>query len=162
MKDCMVIGLKSKGFSLDFEAKSDIESGFECTILSDGNHIVIISGKNIFSETKGNKTKMIYTHYYCRLGDDQYLTKFLESEVFARHSILLTGEYGGLFIKLIDRVMSYGTKNVELLVRPLKNNHLLDKRKKINQFQKGENVVDLCEYRSSRLLTPPKIRHRMR
>ena len=107
--------LKLKGFKLDFEAKSDVSGGFECDIFSDGNHLVIITGESVPSKTSGSNANMAYKHYYCQLGDDDYLKGFLKSGLLMKFPSALIEEYGGLFIRLINKIKSYGTKNTERL-----------------------------------------------
>lgn len=125
IKECLMMGLQSKGFNLDFEAKADIGGGFECYMFSNGTDVLIITGK-IARSRKGGSKRMAYSHYYCQVGDDKYLKSFLDYEGIMRNPGLLTGEYGGLFCRLINKVMDYGTDDSELLVSPLKSDDSID------------------------------------
>ena len=120
-KDCLFADLKSEGFNLDFEAKADIGGGFECYIFSNEVNVALITAQSIHSRNGGDKTKMVYKHYCCQLGDDEFLEKFLELEGIIKNPNLMTGEYGGLFSSLVDKVKSYGTRNAGLLIMPSKN-----------------------------------------
>jgi hypothetical protein len=105
-------GLKSKGYNLDFEAKSGINSRFECSIFSDGERVVVIIGESVRSKT-GGITKMLYRYHSCKVGDDGDLRKFIESEILMKNPSLLTGEYGEIVCRLIDKIRSYGTRSAD-------------------------------------------------
>ena len=143
LKDCLILGLKSKGFNLDFEAKADIDGGFECYMFSNGTYASIITGEIVRSRKGGGKAKMAYKHYYCQLGDDEYLKRFLESEGIMRNPSLLAGEYGGMFTGLINKVMDYGTEDAERLISPLENDDSIGDGGVGNQCPKDENVYAL-------------------
>ena len=102
------MGLRSKGYHLEFKVKSSINGGFECYIFSDGKRVVIIIGKRVHIMGRGDKTRMFYKYHYCQLGDKGYLEKFLESEILLRNPELLTGDYGEMFRRLIDKIRSFG------------------------------------------------------
>ncbi len=121
VKDCLVSGLKSKGFILDFEVRADIDGGFECYIFSDSRNVVVIMGESVRSTRRGSKVKMAYKHYYCQIGDSEYLDGILDSEDLAGNPFLQTGLYGIMFKTLINRIKSYGTKNAGSFIRPLRN-----------------------------------------
>jgi len=121
VKDRLFADLKSEGFSLDFEAKADIGGGFECYIFSNEANVALITAERVHSRNGGDKTTMVYKHYCCQLGDDEFLEKFLELEGIMEQPKLLTGEYGELFSRLVDKVKSYGTRKAELLIMPSKN-----------------------------------------
>ena len=141
VKDFLIIGLKSNGFTLDFEAKADLYGGFECYLFSNGKYVAIITAKNVYSEKRRGETKLVYKYYYCQMGDDEYLERFLELEGITKNPCLLAGEYGGLIIRLINKVKGYGRKNVALLIRPLNNDELIGEIGDacvVHQFPKGE------------------------
>ncbi len=144
IKDCLAIGLKSKGFNLDFEAKADIDGGFECYMFSNETHVSIITGECLYAKKGGGKAKMVYKHYCCRLGDDEYLKRFLELENIMHNPSLLTGVYGGLFARLINKITSYGTKNAGRLIRFAKNDDSICDVGVVNQCPRGEAVHALC------------------
>jgi len=104
--------LKSKGYNLEFEAKSGGNGRFECSIFSDGERIVVIMGESVRSKT-GGITKMLYRYHSCKFGDDGDLREFIESEILMKNPSLLTGEYGEIVCRLIDKIRSYGTRNVD-------------------------------------------------
>jgi hypothetical protein len=106
-------GLDLRDFNLDFEAKADLDGGFECNIFSNDNHVVIVTGKGEDSKTDDNNKRMKYRHYSCQIGDDRYLKSVLESADIIKDQGLLTGEYGSMFISLISKVNSYGTRDTE-------------------------------------------------
>lgn len=157
IKECLVTGLKSKGFRLDFEAKSDIDNGFECDMFSDGKHLVIITGKGIHSEKSDEKEKMYYRQYYCQIGNDQHLKKFLDTEALIKNPSLFTGDYSELLTRLINKVKAYGTKKIELLSRSLNRHTSLGSDVVVNQTPKVQNVIDLSKYRKSRSLAESTI-----
>jgi len=157
IKQCLVAGLESKGFRLDFEAKSDMDHGFECDIFSDGKHVVIITGKDTRSEKSDETEKMYYRHYYCQIGNDQHLEKFLDSEALLKNPSLFTGDYGELLTRLINKLKAYGTKKIELISRSLNRHYPLDSKVVANQRPKRHNVIDLSKYRKSRSLAESTI-----
>ena len=107
-----------KGFSLEFESKAAMGGGFECYIFSNKTHVTLVTGKN-GPASNGDRSKVEYKHYCCRIGDDAYLKKFLEFECIAGNADLLPVHYAGFFTRLMDKVMSYGTKNSNVLPRSL-------------------------------------------
>ena len=110
---CLANGLDLRDFNLDFEAKADLDGGFECNIFSNDKHVVIVTGKGEDSKTGDNKKSMRYSHCSCQIGDDRHLTGFLESADIIKDRRLLTGEYGSMFLSLISKVTSYGTRDTE-------------------------------------------------
>jgi|GEM_PF-6392088 hypothetical protein len=110
---CLAKGLDLRDFNLDFEAKADLDGGFECNIFSNDKHVVIVTGKGDGSKTGDNKKSMQYSHCSCKIGDDRHLTSFLESADIIKDRGLLTGEYGSMFLSLISKVTSYGTRDTE-------------------------------------------------
>ncbi len=147
VKGFLIIGLKSNGFKLDFEAKADLYGGFECYLFSNGKYVAMITAKNVYSEKRSGGSKLVYKYYYCQLGDDEYLERFLELEGITKNPRLLAGEYGGLIIRLINKVKDYGRKNVVLLIRPLNNDDLIGETGDdcvVHQFPKGEAIHALC------------------
>ena len=140
LKDCLIMGLKSKGFNLEFEAQADIDGGFECYMFSNGTYASIITGGIVRSRKEGGRAKMAYKHYYCQLGDDEYLKRFLESEGIMKNPSLLAGEYGGMFTGLIRKVMDYGTEDAELRISPLKNDDSIGDEDIGSHWPKGGNA----------------------
>ncbi len=145
---CFVKNLKSEGFVHEFEAKTDADGGFECNIFSNGEYVVIITGESVRSKTNDGKAEMAYKHYYCRLGNDDYLKRFLEYEVLMRNPGLLTQEYRGLFIRLMNKVESYGTKNFGPLAGPPDSDVSMGYCGVRHQFIKAENIHTLYQYLS--------------
>ena len=144
VKDCLFAGLKSEGFSLDFEAKADIDGGFECYIFSNEAHVALITAASVHSKNGGDKAEMVYKHYCCQLGDDEFLTRFLELEGIMGYPNLLTGEYGELFSRLVDKVKSYGTRNADLLIMPSKNDGFAGDIGVVSPCTRGEVVRASC------------------
>jgi len=107
------MGLRSKGYHLEFKVKSSINGGFECNIFSDGTRVVIIMGKRVHIMGQGGKTKMFYKYHCCQLGDKEYLEKFLESETIMRSPEQMSDEYGEMFRRLIDKIRSYGKMDLD-------------------------------------------------
>lgn len=144
VKDCLFADLKSEGFSLDFEAKADIGGGFECYIFSNEANVALITAESVHSRNGGDKTKMAYKHYCCQLGDDEFLEKFLELEGIIEHPNLMSGEYGELFSRLVDKVKSYGTRNADLLIMPSNSvsNPLYYKIHTHNNHENGSDPID--------------------
>jgi len=103
-----------KGFRLEFESRADLDGGFECYIFANGTHVSFVTGKGAYS-TGVNGSGVKYRHYYCRIGDDAYLKKFLEVEGIMDNPPRLRGDYGAFFFRLIDKVMSYGTGNKKVM-----------------------------------------------
>ena len=121
----LVNGLDLKNFNLDFKAKADLGGGFECNIFSNNQYVVIVTGKAENAKKGGKNKSMEYSHYFCEIGDDRYLTDFIESFLesmdIIRNPGLLTGEYGSMLNSLISKVNSYGIKDAEQMNSPLKN-----------------------------------------
>jgi len=135
-RQCLGIGLKSKGYNLDFEVKLAINGRFECSIFSDGERVVIIMGESVRSKTSGI-TKMLYRYHSCKVGDDGYLRKLIESEILMKNPSLLTGEYSAIFARLTDKIRNYGAKNAD-------SN---DYGGKVNPCPKSRKVSYLSDYR---------------
>jgi len=131
-------GLKSKGYNLDFEAKSGINGSFECSIFSDGERVVVIIGESVRSKT-GGITKMLYSYHSCKFGDDGFLRKFIESEILMKNPSLVTGEYGEIVCRLIDKIRSYGTRSVDST----------DYGGEVNRCPKSSKVSYLSDYRKT-------------
>jgi len=74
--------------------------------------ISVILGESVRSKT-GGITKMLYRYHSCKFGDDGDLREFIESEILMKNPSLLTGEYGEIVCRLIDKIRSYGTRNVD-------------------------------------------------
>ncbi len=117
VKECLFEGLNSRGFQLEFEARANIGGGFECYLFVNSSHLAVVSGENGSSRTRGGAANMVYRHYYCRFGDDQALNEILLSEGISGNQNLLNGEYGPLFINLMNKIKSFGTRNADLLIR---------------------------------------------
>lgn len=135
---CLDTGLKPKGYKLDFEAKLNINGRFECSIFSDGERVVIIMGESVRSKTNG-MTTMLYRYHSCKLGDDGYLKKFIESEILMKNPSLLTGDYGEIFGRLIDKIRNYGTGSADLT----------DYGGEVNPCPKNRKVFYLSSYRKT-------------
>ena len=131
-------GLKSKGYNLDFEAKLAVNGRFECSIFSDGKRVVIIMGESVRSKTS-SITKMLYSYHACRLGDDGYLRKIIESEILVKNPNLLTGEYGEIVGRLINKIRSYGTSSADTT----------DSGGEFNPCPKSRKVSYLSNYRKT-------------
>ena len=131
-------GLKSKGYNLDFEAKSGINGRFECSIFSDDERVVVIMGESVRSKT-GGVAKMLYRYHSCKFGDDGDLKKFIESEILMKNPSLLTGEYGEIVCRLIDKIRSYGTRSVDST----------DYGSEVNLCPKSSKVSYLSDYRET-------------
>ncbi len=147
LKDCLMIGLKSKGFNLDFEAKANINGGFECYIFTEGNHVAIVTGRRMRSKSKGVGPQMAYKTYFCPLGDDEYLRHVLESENIGKDSRMMNGIHRGLFKSLHEKVKSYGSSH-SALKTPHPHHVAQDTVFSINNHSK-QNVIPLFD--SSRL-----------
>jgi hypothetical protein len=153
----LIVGLEANGFTLDFEAKADIDGGFECYILSDKTHVAIITGENTFSRKKGNGQEMVYRHFFCQLGDQEYLEEFLGCIGVADNSDLLDGPYGSLFFWLINKVRQYG------MVSPARFEGLSghDASDKIvnhrSNYSKQKNVISLYPQTFSRKEFTPRL-----
>ncbi len=119
IKDSLFIGLLSKGFALDFEANADIGGGYECFMFTNSTHVAVITGENVPSKTRGGRDRMAYRYYCFRFGDDRALHQFLVAEGINGNQNLFNGEYGPMFMRLINKLKSYGTRNAEILIRPL-------------------------------------------
>ena len=145
LKDCLFTGLKSKGFRLDFEAKADMAEGFACYIFSNKDHVAIITSEHACSKRRCAGPKTVYRHYCCRIGDDEYLRNFLESEDIIGNLPLLNGEFGILFMTLINKVKSYGTKNAELLIRPTTSNESVVKEGAAEQYSGERKIIRLSD-----------------
>ena len=117
VKKCLFEGLNSKGFQLEFEAMADIGGGYECYLFVNSSHLAVVTGENSSSRTRGGSANMVYRHYYCRFGDDQALNEILLSEGISGNRNLLNGEYGPLFLNLMNKIKSFGTRNADLLIR---------------------------------------------
>ena len=128
--------VKSKGYNLDFEAKLAINGRFECSIFSDGERVVIVMGESVRSKKSGI-TKMLYRYHSCKLGDDGYLGKFIESEILIKNPSLLTGEYGEIVGRLINKIRSYGTSSADST----------DSGSEVNPCPKSSKVSYLSDYR---------------
>ena len=127
---------KSKGYNLDFEAKLAINGRFECSVFSDGARVVVIIGESVRSKT-GGITKMLYRYHSCKFGDDGYLRKLIESEILMKNPSLLTGEYGEIVCRLIDKIRSYGTRSADST----------DYGDEVNPCPKSSKVSYLSDYR---------------
>jgi len=143
--------LESEGFSLDFVTKTYLDGVFECKIFSDGTNVVILTGESIHSEQEGRDIKMAYRHYCCQIGNDEYLKRFLEYEVVMRNPGLLKGDYKGLFDRLINKIRSYGTKDIDLSIRTLEVDSLSNYCKEPKNRHKNDNVYDLSNYRKTKI-----------
>jgi len=144
VKDCLFADLKSEGFSLDFEAKADIDGGFECYIFSNKANVALITAESVHSRNGGDKTTMVYKHYCCQLGDDEFLTRFLELEGIMEQPKLLTGEYDELFSRLVKKVKSYGTRDAELLIMPSKNDGFACDIGMVSPYKRDKAVNASC------------------
>ena len=144
VKDCLFAGLKSEGFNLDFEAKADIDGGFECYIFSNEVHVTLITAESVHSKNEENKTAMVYKHYFCQLGDDEFLTRFLELEGIMEYPNLMTGEYDELFSRLVKKVKSYGTRDADLLIMPSKNDGFTGDIGVVSPCTQGQAVRASC------------------
>ena len=140
---CLDTGLKSKGYSLDFEVKLAINGRFECSLFSDGERVVIIMGESVRSKTS-DLTKMLYCYHSFKLGDDESLGKFIRSEILMKNPSLLTGEYGEISGRLIDKIRSYGTGNADST----------DYGGEVSPCPKSRKVSYLSDYRKS--MSPEK------
>jgi hypothetical protein len=82
---------------------------------------------------------MLYRYHSCKLGDDEYLRKFIEFEILMKHPSLLTGEYGEIVGRLIDKIRNYGTKSADST----------DYGVEVNPCPKSMNVFYLSNYRKT-------------
>ncbi len=150
--------LESKGFSLDFVAKTDLDGVFEYKVFSDGTNVVILTGEGTHSMKDGGKIKMAYRHYCCQIGNDEYLKRFLEYEIVMRNPSLLKNDCKGLFDRFINKIKSYGTKDINLSIQafedgsPIKNDTVVKKRRK------NKNVYDLSNYRKTKTAGQNQVR----
>lgn len=142
--------LESKGLSLDFVAKTDLDGVFECKLFSDGTNVVILTGESTHSKKEGGKIKMAYRHYCCQIGNDEYLKRFLEYEIIMRNPGLLRGDYKGLLDRLIQKIKSFGTKDLDLSIRALEDDSSTNYDNVLKKRQKSENVYYLSNYRKTK------------
>ena len=135
---CLDTGFKSKGYNLDFEVRLNLNGRFECSIFSDGERVVIITGESVRSKTSG-MAKMLYRYRSCKLGDHGYLKRFIEAEILMKNPSRLTGEYGEVFGSLIDKIRSYGKGNADST----------DYGGEVNPCPKSRKVSYLSDYRKN-------------
>ena len=149
--NCFLIrNLESKGFRLDFVAKTDLDGVFEYKVFSDGTNIVILIGESTHSMKKGSKIKMAYRHYCCQIGNDEYLKRFLEYEIVMRNPSLLKKDCKGLFDRLINKIKSYGTNDFDLSVQAFEGGSSIHNDPVVKNRRKNENVYDLSNYRKTK------------
>ncbi len=161
LKDCLFIGLKSRGFDFDFEAKADISGGFECYIFSNESHVAIVTGENSAPRRKHTESDLVYSYYCCPIGDGEYLRKFLQEKDILGNLSLLNGEYGELFTALIQRVNSYGVKNADSRIRHEADNDLSGRAFCKGEQKHNRKVIPLFkEDRTAGSETPPDFRPR--
>ncbi len=139
--------LESKGFSLNFVAKTDLDGVFECKIFSDGTDVVILTGESTHSMKEGGTIKMAYRHYCCRIGNDEYLKRFLEYEIVMRNPSLLKNECKGLLDRLINKIKSYGTDDMDLSIQVVEDGNSINNDTVLKKHRKNENVYYLSNYR---------------
>lgn len=131
-------GFKTKGYNLDFEAMLNINGGVEYRIFSDGENVVIIMGESARART-GNGSGVLYHYHCCKIGDNGYLEKVINSEILIKKPYLLADEYREVFSSLIDKIRSYGARDTASS----------DYHSNANPCPKNRKIFYLSDYRES-------------
>ncbi len=142
--------LESKGFRLDFVVKKDLDGVFECKIFSDGTNLVIITGESTHSMNEGSEIQMAYRYYCCQIGNNEYLKRFLEYEIVMRNPSLLKKDCKGLSHRLITKIKSYGTKDIDLSVQAFEDGSSTNNDTVVKEHRNRKNVYHLSNYRKTK------------